>query len=57
MATPRFRLGNIAKSRLNGLAATIQTLSNEYVMEQLERSEADINNGRIRKAREFLKEL
>jgi PHD/YefM family antitoxin component YafN of YafNO toxin-antitoxin module len=51
------RLVSIPKSDLDSLEATIETLGNEYVMDQLKRSEEDIQKGRVRDAREFLKEL
>jgi hypothetical protein len=51
------RLVSIPKSDLDSLEATIETLENEYVMVQLKRSEEDIQKGRVRDAREFLKEL
>ena len=51
------RLVSIPKSDLDSLEATIETLENEHVMDQLERSEQDIQNGRVRNVREFLKEL
>ena len=51
------RLVSIPKSDLDSLEATIETLENGYVMDQLERSERDIQNGRVRNVREFLKEL
>jgi PHD/YefM family antitoxin component YafN of YafNO toxin-antitoxin module len=51
------RLVSIPKSDLESLEATIETLENKYVMEQLEKSEDDIAQGRVRNAREFLKEL
>ena len=51
------RLVSIPKSDLDSLEATIETLENEYVMDQLKRSEEDIQKGRVRDAREFLKEL
>jgi len=51
------RLVSIPKSNLDSLEATIETLGNEYVMDQLKRSEEDIQKGRVRDAREFLKEL
>ncbi len=51
------RLVSIPKSDLDSLEATIETLENEYVMDQLERSEKDIQKGRVRNVREFLKEL
>ena len=51
------RLVSIPKSDLDSLEATIETLENEYVMDQLERSEQDIQSGRVRNVREILKEL
>ena len=57
MTTAKSRLVSIPKSDLDSLEATIETLENEYVMDQLERSEKDIQNGKVRNVREFLKEL
>ncbi|EQD77052.1 hypothetical protein B1A_03134 [mine drainage metagenome] len=57
MTTAKSRLVSIPKSDLDSLEATIETLENEYVMDQLERSEQDIQKGKVREAREFLKEL
>ena len=57
MTTAKSRLVSIPKSDLDSLEATIETLENEYVMDQLKRSEEDIQKGRVRDAREFLKEL
>ena len=51
------RLVSIPKSDLDSLEATVETLENEYVMDQLERSEQDIQKGKVRNVREFLKEL
>ncbi|MEM0134571.1 MAG: hypothetical protein QXU18_05000 [Thermoplasmatales archaeon] len=51
------RLVCIPKSDLDSLEATIETLENEYVMDQLGRSEQDIQKGRVRNVREFLREL
>ena len=51
------RLVSISKSDLDSLEATIETLENEYVIDQLARSEQEIQNGRVRNVREFLKEL
>ena len=56
-ATKQSRLVSIPKSDLDSLKATIETLENEYVMDRLERSEQDIQKGRVRNGREFLKEL
>ena len=57
MIMAKSRLVNIPKSDLDSLEATIETLENEYVMDQLERSEQDIQKGRVRNVREFHKEL
>lgn len=57
MTTAKSRLVSIPKSDLDSLEATIETLENGYVMDQLKRSEEDIQKGRVRNAREFLKEL
>ena len=57
MTTAKSRLVSIPKSDLDSLEATIETLENEYVMDQLERSEQDIQSGKVRNVREFLKEL
>ncbi|EQD51407.1 hypothetical protein B1A_13065, partial [mine drainage metagenome] len=54
MTTAKSRLVSIPKSDLDSLEATIETLENEYVMDQLERSERDIQKGKIRNVREFL---
>ena len=51
------RLVSIPKSDLDSLEATIETLENECVMDQLERSEKDIQNGKVKNVREFLKEF
>ena len=50
----RSRLVSIPKSDLDSLEATLETLENGYVMDQLERSEQDIQNGRVRNGRGFL---
>ena len=55
--TKQSRLVSIPKSDLDSLEATIETLENEYVMDQIARSEQDILNGKVRNVREFLKEL
>ena len=55
--TKQSRLVSIPKSDLDSLETTIETLENEYVMDQLERSEQDILKGKVRNVREFLKEL
>jgi PHD/YefM family antitoxin component YafN of YafNO toxin-antitoxin module len=51
------RLVSIPKEDLESLEATIETLQNEYVMEQLEKSEIDIRKGRVRNIEKFIKEL
>ena len=57
MTTANSGLVSIPKSDLESLEATIETLENEYVMDQLERSGTDIKNDRVRQVREFIKEL
>ena len=57
MTTAKSRLVRVPKSYLDSLEATIETLENEYVMNQLKRSEIDIQSGKVRSIREFLKEL
>ncbi len=57
MTTAKSRLVSIPKSDLESLEATIETLENKHVMDQLEKSEQDIQKGRVRDAREFLKEI
>jgi len=42
---------------LESLEATIETLQNEYVMEQLKKSEIDIRKGRVRNIEKFIREL
>lgn len=51
------RLISIRKSDLDSLEATIETLQNKEVMEQLKRSEKDIEKGRVKSAKKFLKEV
>ncbi len=51
------KLVSIPKSDLDSLEATVETLENEYVMDQLERSEQDIQKGKVRKVSEFINEL
>ena len=55
--TKQSRLVSIPKSDLDSLKATVETLENKYVMDQLERSEQDIEDGKVRNARDFLEEL
>ncbi|MHB1811702.1 MAG: hypothetical protein ACYDCP_10320 [Thermoplasmataceae archaeon] len=45
------------KSFLQSLIATIKTLINTEVIDQIERSGEDLKNGRIRNIRDFLEEL
>ncbi|MHB8361461.1 MAG: hypothetical protein ACYDAO_10300 [Thermoplasmataceae archaeon] len=47
----------IPKSFLQSLIATIKTLLDTQIMNQIERSGEDLENGRIRNVRDFLKEL
>jgi len=51
------RLVSIPKIDLESLEATVETLENREAMEQLESSERDIKEGRIRNIDEFMKEL
>lgn len=51
------RLVSVKKRDLESLKATIETLQNMEVMRQLEDSEGDIEEGRVRNAKELLKEL
>jgi len=57
MNANKSRLVSIPKSDLDSLEATLETLENEYVMDQLKRSEQDIIKGKVRNVRDFLKEL
>ncbi len=50
------RLVSIPKADLESMEATIETLENSDVMEQLESSEKDIIEGRIRHVRKLLEE-
>lgn len=45
------------ESRIESIEATVETLSDPEVMESIEKSLEDIKHGRVRPAREFLKEL
>jgi hypothetical protein len=56
MERAKDRMISIRKSDLDSLLATIETLENQYVMDQLRKSENDIRKGRVRNAREFLQE-
>jgi len=51
------RLIDTYKENLESLEATIETLQNEYVMEQLEKSEIDIRKDKVRNIEKFIKEL
>ena len=53
----RQRLVSIPKADLESLEATVETLQDKYVMEQLAKSEKDIKAGRTRNMAEFIKEL
>ena len=44
-------------SFIQGLIATMETLLNKHVMIQISESDLDIKDGRVRNARDFLKEL
>jgi len=46
-----------SKEDLKSPESTIETLQNEYFMEQLKKSEIDIRKGRVRKIEKFIKEL
>ncbi len=50
-------LVSIPKSDLDSLDATIETLENRCVMDQLARNEQNIQKGRVWNVREFLKEF
>ena len=56
MPKAKDRMISIRKSDLDSLLATIETLENQDVMDQLRRSEDDIRKGRVRSARELLHE-
>ena len=56
MAKSKDRMISILRSDLDSPLATIETLENQYVMDQLSRSEEDIRKGRVRRARDFLQE-
>ena len=51
------RLVSIPKADLESLEATIETLQNREIMEQLEKSEQDILERRTRNIDKFIKEL
>lgn len=53
----RVRLISIPKSDLESLKATIETLENKYVMQQLMESEKDIIEGNLKDIDELIKEL
>lgn len=56
MAIAKNRMISIRKSDLDSYLVTIETLENQYVMDQLRKSGDDIRKDRVRKAREFLQE-
>lgn len=43
--------------QIQSLIATIETLLDKRVMDQINRSGQDIENGKVRNARDFLEEL
>ncbi len=51
------RLVSIPKSDLDSLEATLETLQNRYVIEQLKESEQDIRAGKVRNIDEFIEEM
>jgi len=53
----RVRLISIPKSDLESLKATIETIENKYVMQQLMESEKDIIEGNLKDIDELIKEL
>ncbi len=57
MTAAKSRIVSIPKSDLDSLEVTIETLESDYVMDQLKRSEEDIQKGRVRNVRKFLREL
>jgi hypothetical protein len=57
MGANKSKLVSIPKSDLDSLEATLETPENEYVIDQLERSEQDIIKGRVRNVRDFLGDL
>ncbi len=57
MTTAKSRSVSILIDLSDSLGITIVTMANEYVMDQEERSEQDIQNGRVRNVYSFLKEL
>jgi PHD/YefM family antitoxin component YafN of YafNO toxin-antitoxin module len=57
MTANKSRLVSIPKSDLDSLEATLETLENEYVMDQLGRSEQDIIKGKVRNVRDLINVL
>lgn len=51
------RLVSIPKADLESLEATVETLENREVMEQLKSSELDIRKGKTRSMDDFIKEI
>ena len=51
------RLVSIPKSDLESMEATIETLENKEVMEQIEKSDKDIVDGKTRNIDNLIKEL
>lgn len=57
METKGDRLVSVRKSDLDSLEATLETLQNEEVMEQLKQSDRDIEEGKVRDVKKLLEEL
>ncbi len=51
------RLVSIPKTDLESMESTIETLENREAMDQIERSEEDIKQGRVRNIDKLIKEL
>ena len=51
------RLVSIPKTDLESMESTIETLENREVMDQLEKSEVDIKQGRVANIDKLIKEL
>ncbi len=48
---------NRFKFFIQSLTATIETLHDKYIMDQISKSGQDIENGKVRNARDFIEEL
>jgi len=53
MGANKSKLVSIPKSGLESLEATLETLENEYVTGQLERTEQDVIIGKVRSVSDF----